>query len=119
MMDLETFEKRHQVFQIGEPAGHVYFLKEGHVKIYRRGRFGRKLTLAVLKPGEVFGELALTAGEVREQGAEAMETTIVCSMTPQDFRALLDRKPTLAFRVIQTLGEQKRTLERKIASWNW
>jgi len=116
VMDLQPLEKHDQLFQTGEPAGQAYFLKEGHVKIYRRGRFGRKLTLAVLKPGEVFGEQALTAGEVHEQSAEALETSVLCSMTTTDFRALLDLKPALAFRVIQSLGEQKRMLERKITS---
>lgn len=116
MMDMQVLAKRDQVFQAGELADHVYFLKEGHVKMYRRGHFGRKLTLAILKPGEVFGELALTAGESHEQEAEALESSTICSTTARDFRALLDLKPALAFRVIQRQGQQKRLLERKIAS---
>jgi CRP-like cAMP-binding protein len=116
VMDLQAIERHDQVFQAGAPAGHVYLLKEGRVKIYRRGRFGRKVALAILKPGEVFGELALAAGEVHEQSAEALETATMCAMTAREFRALLDRKPALAFRVIQRLGQQKRVLERKIAS---
>ena len=67
MMDMQVLAKRDQVFEAGELADHVYLLKEGHVKMYRRGHFSRKLTLAILKPGEVFGELALTAGESHEQ----------------------------------------------------
>ena len=116
MMDLQTIERHDQVFQAGEPAGHAYLLKEGRVKIYRRGRFGRRVTLAILKPGEVFGELALEAGEVHEQGAETLETATICSLTARAFRALLDLKPTPAFRVVQSLGQQKRMLERKVTS---
>lgn len=116
MMDMQVLAKRDHVFEAGELADHVYLLKEGHVKMYRRGHFGRKLTLAILKPGEVFGELALTAGESHEQEAEALESSTICSTTARDFRALLDLKPALAFRVIQRLGQQKRLLERKIAS---
>src|SRR5215831_9695380 len=116
VIDLQALERHDQVFQAGEPAGRVYFLKEGYVKIYRRGRFGRKVTLAILKPGEVFGEHARTAGEVHEQSAEVLETATICSMTAREFRALLDLKPTLAFHVIQILGQQKRVLDRKIAS---
>jgi len=116
IMDLHTLEKHDRVYQLGEPARHVYFLKEGHLKISRRGRFGRKVTLAVLKPGEVFGESALSAGQVQEQDAETLETSVLCSMTTTDFRALLDLKPALALRIIQSLGEQKRMLERKISS---
>ncbi len=116
MIDLQELEQHNRVYQAGDPADHIYFLKEGHVKIYRRGRFGRKLTLAILKPGEAFGELALTAGGIQEQDVEALETSTMCSMAARDFRALLDLKPTLAFRVIQSLGQQKWVLERKIAS---
>ena len=94
-MDMQVLAKGDRVFQAGELADHVYFLKEGHVKIYRRGRFGRKLTLVILKPGEMFGELALTAGESHEQEAEALETSTICSTTGRDFRALLDLKPAL------------------------
>jgi len=116
MLDLQELEQHTRVYQAGDPADHIYFLKGGHVKIYRRGRFGRKLTLAILKPGEVFGELALTAGGMQEQDVEALETSTLCSMAARDFGALLDLKPSLAFRVIQSLGQQKRVLERKIAS---
>ena len=116
MMDMQVLAKSERVFQAGELADHVYFLKEGHVKIYRRGHFGRKLTLVILKPGEIFGELTLTAGESHEQEAEALETSTICSTTDRDFRALLDLKPALALRVMQRLGQQTRLLERKIAS---
>lgn len=116
VMDMEELEKQNRIFQIGEPAGNVYLLLEGHVKIYRRGNAGRKITLAILKPGEIFGDNGLTTAETHEQGAEALEPSIVGSMTDSDFCALLDRKPSLALRVIQCLSREKRTLERKIAS---
>jgi CRP/FNR family cyclic AMP-dependent transcriptional regulator len=115
VMDLQALERHEQVFQVGEPATRVYFLKEGHIKIFCRGRFGRKVTLAILGPGEVFGEGAFTAGAVHEQEAEALETSLICVMTASALQALLDRKPTLAFRVLQNLSQRKRLLERKIA----
>ena len=115
MMDMQVLAKGERVFQAGELADHVYFLKDGHVKIYRRGHFGRKLTLVILKPGETFGELTLTAGDSHEQEAEALETSTICATTGSDFRALLDLKPALAFRVMQRQGQQQRLLERKIA----
>lgn len=116
MMDEHTLNKHDRLYQSGDPTDHVYFVKQGHLKICRRGRFGQKITLAILSPGEVFGELALSAGEVHEQEVEALETSLICSIAAKDFQALLDLKPALAFRVIQNLGEQKRMLERKIAS---
>lgn len=105
MMDLQTLGRHDQLFQAGEPAGRVYLLKEGRVKISRRGRFGRNVTLAILQPGEVFGELALAAAEVPESGAEALETATLCAMTARAFRALLGLQPSLTLRVIQRLGQ--------------
>jgi len=115
VMNLQALERHEQVFQAGAPANRVYFLKEGHVKISRRGRFGRKVTLAILRPGEVFGEGAFTASAVYEQEAEALETSIICVMTTSEFRALLLRKPALALRVLQNVSQWQRLLERKIA----
>jgi CRP-like cAMP-binding protein len=116
MMAEHTLKKHDRLYRSGESADHVYFLKEGRLKIYHRGRFGQKITLAILSPGAVFGELALSAGESHEQEVEALETSLVCSMTAKDFQALLDLKPAVAFRVIQHLSEQRRRLERKIAA---
>jgi CRP/FNR family transcriptional regulator, cyclic AMP receptor protein len=116
MMDEHMLKKRDRLYQPGDPADQVYFVKQGHLKLYRRGRFGQKITLAILSPGEVFGDLAFSAGEVHEQEVEALETSLICSITAKDFQALLDLNPALAFSVIQNLGEQRRRLERKIAS---
>jgi CRP-like cAMP-binding protein len=115
LMDLQTLERHNQVFQIGEPTVHVYVVLDGRVQIYRRRRFGRRVTLAILKPGDVFGEDALTPDEVRGQGVEALETTAIGALAAGEFRALLEWKPVLAWRVLQSLGRQKRLLERKVA----
>jgi CRP/FNR family cyclic AMP-dependent transcriptional regulator len=115
MMDLQTLERHDQVFQLGEPMVHVYLVLEGRVKIYHRLHVGRQVTLAILKPGEVFGEDALRADQVHEQGVEALETTTIGVLAAGEFRSLLEWKPMFALRVLQNLGLQKRLLERKIA----
>ena len=115
MMDLRALERHDQVFQIGDPTVHIYVVLEGRIKIYRRRRLGRQVTLAILKPSDVFGEDALTAGTVHEQGVEALETTTIGALAAGEFRAFLEQKPILALRVLQNLGQQKGLLERKIA----
>ncbi len=44
----------------GKPHGRLYVIKEGHVELKGRGDDGQERTLAVLRPGEGFGECALT-----------------------------------------------------------
>lgn len=89
MMDLLTLERHDQAFQIGEPTAHFYVLLEGRVKIYRRRRVGRQVTLAILKPGDVFGEDALTADGEHEQGVlRPQRRHRVLFRTPQTPRIL-------------------------------
>jgi CRP/FNR family transcriptional regulator, cyclic AMP receptor protein len=115
MMDLRALERHDRVFQMWEPTGHLYVVLEGRLKSYRRHRVGRQVTLAFLKPGDVFGEEALTAGAVHEQGVEALQSTTIGALAAGEFRALIEQKPVLALRVLQNLGQQKGLLERKIA----
>jgi CRP/FNR family cyclic AMP-dependent transcriptional regulator len=102
------------LYHSGDPAGHVYFLIEGQVKIYRKNPSGRRVTLAILQPGEVFG--GLYTYPAYEQEAEALEPSTIYALRAQDFRALLERRPDLALPVMRRRGQRKQLLERKIAS---
>jgi hypothetical protein len=61
-LDMEELEKHEGVFQIGDPAGNVYFLIEGLVKIYRRGPSG-------WPPAEPKKRLPLNWGSVSKPSA--------------------------------------------------
>src|SRR5919107_2944545 len=58
----------------------LFILKKGRVRIYRTSE-GRELTLAEIKPGTIFGEMALTAQRLRGSYAQAMEPSILISMS--------------------------------------
>ena len=55
----------------------AYFIKEGSAKLYHLDESGKRLTLAILREGQLFGEMALVSGEHRELSAEAMDE-LVC-----------------------------------------
>jgi CRP-like cAMP-binding protein len=114
LVDPHELARHNHLYHSGDPADHVYLLIEGRVKIYRKSPSGRRVTLAVLQPGEVFGELNVYP--VYEQEAEALEPSTIYRLRTQDFRALLASKPELALQVMRRLGRRKRLLERKIAS---
>lgn len=116
LVDLQELDKREHLYQAGDPANEVYFLMEGQVKIYYRGPSGRKVTLAILNAGEVFGGLALNGDELHEEGAESIAPSTIYSMSALDFQTLLSQRPTLGLRVIRRLRRQERRLERQIAS---
>ena len=51
----------------------AYFIQRGRVKLYHLDESGKRLTLAILAEGNLFGEMALLGGAHRESSAEALE----------------------------------------------
>jgi CRP/FNR family transcriptional regulator len=101
LVDRHELTRHTQLYHSGDPADHVYFLIEGQVKIYRKNPSGRRVTLAILQPGEVFG--GLNTYPAYEQEAEALELSTIYALRTEDFLALLERKPELALQVMRRL----------------
>jgi len=53
----------------------AYLVRQGRVKLYHLDESGKRLTLAILGEGGLFGEMALVGEEHRESSAEALEET--------------------------------------------
>ena len=50
------------LFQAGEPADHLYFLRAGRLGAFRREENGESQFLGVIRPGEPAGEMSLITG---------------------------------------------------------
>ncbi len=108
------FPKREYIYFPEDPANTIFLLKEGRVKISLLTEKGRELTLAILDPGEVFGELALVEEGNRQTLAEALEDTLICVIKREDFKKLLKKQPDLALKIIKLIGLRRRAIESKI-----
>ncbi len=71
----------------------LFVLIKGRVRIYKKSPEGREFTLAVVQEGTVFGEMALTAQQLREAYAEGMEPSEVAAMCRADVERLILDKP--------------------------
>jgi CRP/FNR family transcriptional regulator, cyclic AMP receptor protein len=79
MLNFATLHvRKHQhVYTCGDPAGSVYFIESGHIKLRMLSPEGKECLLAILTPGDTFGELCLAASSPRQDTATAMEDTIL------------------------------------------
>src|SRR5680860_17607 len=68
-----SFERGEVIFREGDTGSTLYVVRSGSVSIHREHMDGRRLALAELRHGDMFGELALFSGETRSATAEAME----------------------------------------------
>ena len=86
-------QKNQVIFLPQDPSNSLYFLKEGQVKIGSYSEEGKEITHALLGPGELFGELALTGQGNREMVAEATEDALICIVDVTDFEKMLEDNP--------------------------
>ena len=88
------------LFEPGDQALRFYVVQTGQVAIIDRKS---NKTLAVLKPGESFGEQALLAGGVRSAAAQALGATTCLEITAQGLRDLLAKEGGIATPVLEAL----------------
>lgn len=96
------------LFQQGEEGDALYGIAEGLVRIWVSGEGGKELTLALLEPGDVFGEVALLDGLTRSASADAVEDCLLVVVRREAFLPLLEAESALARHVIELLCERLR-----------
>ena len=96
--------KNQTIYLPNDEANSVYFLKKGKVKISSFSDDGKELIYAILGPGEIFGELAITGQSKREQIAATTEYAEICYVNIKDFENFLASHPRLSLKVTKLIG---------------
>lgn len=104
-----------KIFFMPDERGEVLFLlKKGRVQLYRLSPNGKKLIVATLGPGAIFGEMSLVGQGMYRTFAEAVDECMVCVMSRADVAYLIREKPQVAFRFVEALGERLTETERRL-----
>jgi CRP-like cAMP-binding protein len=67
----------------------LYLLKEGRIRIYKLSPEGKEFTLALLGPGNIFGEVGNFSVGTKGAYAEALDDTLLCLMRKPDVENLM------------------------------
>lgn len=103
---MELLPKRFTFFDQGDATKVVYLIKTGRVRIARNTSDGKEVTVAILGPGDMFGEDALFGGGERTTVASCMEETLICKAHADDLIGLLTGNSALALNVAQMLSDR-------------
>lgn len=121
--EIEAFDR--QLSMTSRPAGNVFYmpeetgevlflLKQGTVQLYRLSPEGKKIVVATLGPGTVFGEMSLVGQGMHNTFAEAVDQCKLCVMSRADVERLMREKPQVAFRIVEALGKRLVQMERQL-----
>jgi CRP-like cAMP-binding protein len=106
---VQNFRSGATVFRQGEPGDSLHAIVEGSVRIDVVSPSGAETTMAVMGPGECFGELAILDGRPRSANAVALEPTKTLVVTRADFIDWLSGKPKSALLLLETLSLRLRS----------
>jgi CRP-like cAMP-binding protein len=99
-----TTEEMHatgtKIFQYGDPGDKLFIILEGKVRISREVAGMGEEALAVLGPGEVFGEMSILDESPRSADARVHERCRLLCITKESFDDLLFLHKDLAFEVL-------------------
>ncbi len=109
-----TFKDNKMIFCENEPGDELYIIQAGKVKITKI--VDEEVLLAVLKAGDIFGEMALLENRPRSASAITFDETSLLAINKSNFETMVSQQPQLASRLIQLLSERIWTAYRQLAN---
>jgi len=109
-----NIKKKSFIYNMGDSAEKIYILKEGRIKITRLTEDGKELTIDILEPGDIFGEMAIAGEQERETSAEALEDSFICAMGKGNFERFIAENPGLSMGITKLFGSRLRKVESRL-----
>lgn len=97
------YERGEAIFSHGDAANHVLYVQTGGVKLSVVSATGKEAVLAVLGPGDFFGEACLGGQRVRVGGASAITPTVIVRVRKRAMTRLLHSQQAMSDRFISQM----------------
>ncbi len=98
-----------------QPGAELYIIQKGSVKITKIVD-NNEVLLAVLKAGDMFGEMALLENKPRSASAIALEGTQLLAVNRQNFNQMVATQPQLIARLTTTLADRIWLMYKQLAN---
>jgi CRP/FNR family cyclic AMP-dependent transcriptional regulator len=100
----------------GDPTDSLYIVISGRMRVLMSDADGKEVILAILGPGEFFGEMGLIDDNPRSATVVAVEPCELIVITKHDFKGILAENFEMAMTVMRGLVRRLREADRKIGS---
>jgi CRP-like cAMP-binding protein len=100
-----SYPKDTMIFSESQPGKELYIIQKGSVKITKIVN-DNEVLLALLKPGDIFGEMALLEDKPRSASAIAHENALLLAVNKANFSRMVSTQPQIITRLTQLLSER-------------
>lgn len=109
----EAYFPGDRVFEINTPADRFYLIQEGRIGICLNPDAAPDEFVAVLGPGECFGEMGLFDEQPRSASAEVIEDARLLALEKDKLLGILQAYPALGLGIIRSLSERLRVSNQR------
>jgi CRP-like cAMP-binding protein len=92
------------LFEDGTADDSLHIILTGKVEVVKRTGDDNFASLAVLREGELAGELSFIDGAPHTVGLRALTETRVLSLTRESFEGIIDSNPQLVYKVMRAVA---------------
>jgi CRP-like cAMP-binding protein len=103
------------IIRQGESGDCLYVIQEGRVEVFVEAN-GNETKVAELGDKEFFGEMGLFEKDVRSCTVRAMGNTKLLSIDKNNFYATIQKDPSLAIRLLESMSKRLRQTTRELAA---
>ena len=103
------------LFQEGDEPNDLYIVTHGRIAIGNKSFDGRESLVALMEPGDLFGEMPLFRSDGRSAEARALEDSSVIVIPYSPVRNLYEENPVLLWRVLDMLVDRLKSTDIALA----
>ena len=114
---IREYPQNTMIFSESQPGKDMYIIQSGEVAISKVVN-GNEVTLAVLKKGDMFGEMALLENKPRSASAIAHSDCRIMVVNIANFNQMVATQPQMISRLTTTLAERLWSMYRQLDNAN-
>ena len=103
LMSARTLEDGEFLIKEGTSDDALHILLEGRLEVIKHVGGDSEMSLAILKPGDLAGELSFIDGEAHTVGLRSLSKAQVVSLARPDFEKIIDEQPKLVYKLMRAI----------------
>lgn len=107
----KNYKKGQHIFRTGDKADRLYIVCSGKMKIYKYLSDGREQILYIYSAGDFVGGFNLLKEDEYKYNAEALEDTVISTLTKKKFDEIAIKNPTITLKILEKAYERIRWAE--------
>ncbi|MGB1205554.1 MAG: Crp/Fnr family transcriptional regulator [Chitinophagales bacterium] len=111
ILHIKTYQAGDSIFYKGNIGNSMYIIYRGEIRIHEDDH-----TFAILKKGNIFGELSLLDPEPRSATATVLQNCLVFMVAQKDFYEIASKRPEIMKGILTILARRLRSQNKHVVN---